>query len=207
MNRKGFTLIELLSVIIILGVIMTIAVPNVLSVLDRNKKDTMIENAKSMATLAEYTIRKNVSIDYPNAGEAIILTLGYLNTNDISESPYGTFYSPSRSFVAVVNETNGELTEYKYYVHLIACVDEQCTEQQNKNKGINLTSVDKLSGIDKNTNETVDKFSFVKENTEVEIDLGNVDSEGNMEYEDDISSVISTKETGVNIVKVYYKNN
>ena len=29
MNKKGFTLIEILAVIIILGVIMTIAVPNV----------------------------------------------------------------------------------------------------------------------------------------------------------------------------------
>ena len=61
MNKKGFTLIELLAVVIILGVIMTIAVPNVLSMLDRNKKDTFIENAKTMVTQAEYTLRSNTT--------------------------------------------------------------------------------------------------------------------------------------------------
>ena len=77
MNKKGFTLIEILAVIIILGVIMTIAIPNVLSMIERNKKDTFIEHAKMMATQAEYTIRKDVNIEYPSENKAIILTLEY----------------------------------------------------------------------------------------------------------------------------------
>lgn len=147
MNKKGFTLIEILAVIIILGVIMTIAVPNVLSMIDRNKKDTFIEHAKMMATQAEYTIRKDVSIEYPSEGKAIILTLEYLNTSDIAESPYGTPYNKERSFVAIVNEKVEGFTEYKYYVHLITCGDDECTAANaKKNIGINLIDIDELTG-------------------------------------------------------------
>lgn len=147
MNRKGFTLIEILAVIIILGVIMTIAVPNVLSMIDRNKKDTVIEHAKMMATQAEYTIRKDTSIEYPSEGKAIILTLEYLNTDDVSESPYGVNYNKSRSFVAIANKKINGLTEYKYYVHLVACSNDNCSEANvKKNRGINLIDIDELTG-------------------------------------------------------------
>jgi len=159
MNRKGFTLIEILAVIIILGVIMMIAVPNVLSMLDRNKKDTMIEHAKMMATQAEYTIRKDVSIEYPTENNAIILTLEYLNTNDIAESPYSMMYDKNRSFVAIVNEKENEITEYKYYVHLVACGDDACSVDSKK-RGINLIEISELSGGE--------RFSKVKEGDDVE---------------------------------------
>lgn len=109
MNRKGFTLIELLAVVVILGVIMTIAVPNVLSTLDRNKKNTFVENAKTMVTQAEYTLRRDDNVEYPSQkGEAVLLTLAYLNTDDVSESPYSMKYSTSKSFVLVVNSSGND---------------------------------------------------------------------------------------------------
>lgn len=40
MNRKGFTLVELLAVIVVLAVLMTIATPNVLKLLNGSKKNT-----------------------------------------------------------------------------------------------------------------------------------------------------------------------
>lgn len=40
MNRKGFTLIELIAVIVILGIILVVAVPNLLSVYDDSKLKT-----------------------------------------------------------------------------------------------------------------------------------------------------------------------
>ena len=48
MNKKGFTLIELLGVIIILSIIMLIAIPNVTSVLEKNKRENYIADAKKM---------------------------------------------------------------------------------------------------------------------------------------------------------------
>lgn len=186
-NKKGFTLIEILAVIIILGVIMTIAVPNVLSMIDRNKKDTFIEHAKMMATQAEYTIRKDVSIEYPSEGKAIILTLEYLNTSDISESPYGTMYDKTRSFVAVVNESVDGLTEYKYYVHLIACGDKECSiNNKNKNRGINLIDVDFLTGGE--------RFSKVVSADDVEIEYVYFDNNGNFITNDNLISILGVTE-------------
>lgn len=194
MNRKGFTLIEVLAVIIILGVIMTIAVPNVLSMVDRNKKDTVIEHAKMMASQAEYTIRKDTSIEYPTDNNAIILTLEYLNTNDISESPYNTMYNKSRSFVAVVNETKDEITEYKYYVHLVACGDDDCSiRNANKNRGINLTDVNELTGGE--------RFNKVVLAGDVKTDYVYFDSEDNFVVNDNLNSILGV----IKIQNVYNK--
>lgn len=201
-NNKGFTLIEVLAVVIILGVIMTIAVPNVLSMLDRNKKDTFIQHAKTMVNQAEYTMRKDTSIDYPERnGDAIILTLEYLNTDDISESPYDTKYSPSKSFVAIVNKTENEgspdaVTEYEYYVHLVACTDINCdnTERDsvNGNRGINLTSSSSLSGGD--------RFSLVQQGSNVDVTLGTLENDSTLSNESKIKEILDA-----NNIKVFNK--
>lgn len=197
-NKKGFTLIELLAVVIILGIVMMIAVPNVLSMLDRNKKDTFIEHAKNMANQAEYTLRKDTNIEYPeNDKDAILLTLEYLNTDDVSESPYDTEYSPSKSFVMIVNNTNKEgITEYKYYVHLVACTDIDCnnTEENsvNRNRGINLINVDELSGGD--------RFSKVVEGSLVEVELGMLENNNTLSNEGEIKAL-----TGAENIKVFNK--
>jgi len=194
MNRKGFTLIEILAVIIILGVVMTIAVPNVLSMIDRNKKDTVIEHAKMMATQAEYTIRKDTSIEYPADNNAIILTLEYLNTNDISESPYNVMYNPTRSFVAIVKETINGIAEYKYYVHLVACGDDTCSmATANRNRGINLIDVDLLTGGE--------RFNKVVEGTEVETEYVYFDSNDALVINDSLTSMLGV----IKIQNVYNK--
>lgn len=45
-NKKGFTLIELLAVIVILSIIMIIAVPKILDVIENSKKSAAISSAK-----------------------------------------------------------------------------------------------------------------------------------------------------------------
>ena len=45
-NKKGFTLIELLAVIIILSIIMIIAVPKILDVIENSKRSAAISSAK-----------------------------------------------------------------------------------------------------------------------------------------------------------------
>ncbi|MBQ7137350.1 MAG: type II secretion system protein [Bacilli bacterium] len=196
MNKKGFTLIELLAVIIILGVVMTIAIPNVLSMLDRNKKETFLEHAKTMANQAEYTLRKDTGIDFPEEREAVLLTLEYLNTDDVSGSPYNTSYSPSKSFVLIVNSTAEGVTEYQYYVHLVACTDLDCDntadDAVNQNRGINLTKVSELSGSN--------KWNLVKEGSEVDVDLGSINEENILLQESQLKSMV-----GVTSIKVFKK--
>ena len=68
MKSRGFTLIELLATLTILGIIMAIAVPNVMSILDKNKRTTYLEDAKKLVTQAEYKFRMSQSIDKPADG-------------------------------------------------------------------------------------------------------------------------------------------
>ena len=53
MNKKGFTLIELLAIIVILAVIMAIAIPQVLNVVNGSKSSAWKDNVKMMAKSIE----------------------------------------------------------------------------------------------------------------------------------------------------------
>lgn len=134
MNKKGFTLIELLGVIIILSIIMLIAIPNISSVLDKNKKDSYLADAKKLITQAEYEIRSS-RVERPASNELVKITLSYLGTNDVSKDPDGNSYSLTDSYVVIVRK-DGYL---EYYVNLVAVTE-------NGNKGIRLTHKDTLQG-------------------------------------------------------------
>ena len=93
-NKKGFTLIELLATIVILGIIMIVAVPNVTGIIYRNRSNTYVEDAKKMVTLADYAIRgSNNKITRPADGHCIAFSLHYLdNLGGLAEARRcGTF--------------------------------------------------------------------------------------------------------------------
>ena len=147
--KKGFTLIELLAVIIILGVIMSIAIPNIIATIDRNKKDAFIDDAKRMISAAEYKIRSDSSIAYPNTGGVTIIKLDKLGTSELDRSPFDSVYSKSRSFVAIVNKVVDGKTERLYFAHLVTCEDNDCNNLSDdaitKVRGIFLANRDQLS--------------------------------------------------------------
>lgn len=132
MNRRGFTLIELLGVIVILSIIMVIAIPNVTSVLEKNKKDSYIADAKKLITQAEYEIR-NGNIEKPNGNNIVKITLGYLGKTDVDKDPDGNPYSEVDSYVVIVRN-DGYL---EYYVNLVATTS-------SGNRGILLAKEDEL---------------------------------------------------------------
>lgn len=101
MNRKGFTIIELLATILILSLIMLVAVPNVMSVIDRNKQDTYVEDAKRMITLAEYEVRSNTNIKLPTDGNCVVIFLRTLDTSEFTEGPEGGEYDLDKSYVVI----------------------------------------------------------------------------------------------------------
>lgn len=168
-RKNGFTLIELLAVIVILGVIMTIAVPNIIATLDRNKKESFIEDAKQMISAAEYKIKSDTSIEYPDLYSVTILKLEDLDSIKLETSSFDTYYSQDKSFVAIVKEPVAGTTdyEYQYLVHLVSCTDKKCAnlevDSAAYNRGINLQ---KLSNLD-----TVDRFDFVVKGSEVKKNL------------------------------------
>lgn len=164
LNNKGFTLVELLGVLMILSIILVIAVPNVVSVLDKNKKETYVSDAKKLVTMAETQIRSDTDIDWPNNGQAVILKLSYLNNGSIDSDPEGVKYDEDRSYVAVclVNDT------YTYYVQLIGTVS------NGSGRGIPLVSTANLNG-DNRTNTVSKKWTDFKfTDTEIKSKLSNL---------------------------------
>lgn len=161
-NRSAFTLVELLAVVVILGVIMMVAIPNTIALIDKNKKTNYIENAKTFVSLVQNKVQIDKKLELPtNSNMALIVTLDYLNTSDIDASPYGEKYDKAASFVAITLEER----RYVYYVHLVSCADKICSKSNlNSWRGIDLVNVEEL-------NED-DKFSLVKSRG-VDVDLIN----------------------------------
>ena len=115
-DKKGFTLVELLATVVILGIIMIVAVPNVMGILTRNRSNTYLEDAKKLSTLAEYQVRSGSNvIQKPATGQCIVMTLSYLDNAEFEDAPNGGEYLKNVSFVVVKKEGN----ELKYYVQLL----------------------------------------------------------------------------------------
>ena len=148
MNNKGFTLIELLAVIIILAVIMTVAIPNVLGTLEKNKKDSFIKDARNAITSCEYTMRSEKKYEYPDDTTAVVFPLTKIKNLRLDVSSYDTYYSLEDSFVVITKDRVGESYEYMYYIHLVSCTDDKCQNIEDnsslKNRGINLVRSDGL---------------------------------------------------------------
>ena len=135
MNKKGFTLVELLGVIVILSIIMLIAIPNVVSTLERSKKDTYIADAKKMVSLIQYEIRKD-KISIPG-NTAVDITLSQLATDEINKDPDGYEYDKNKSFVRM-QIVNGYVV---YQVQLVTS-----PKNDGKYRGIKLTDYENLDG-------------------------------------------------------------
>lgn len=127
MNKKGFTLIELLAVLVILTIIMGIAIPNIVSTLDKSEKDTYIADAKKFLSLAKTELANN--INKPLDGELVRINLECVDNQDLTKDPDGNKYSETNSFVIVVRKDE----QLVYYVNLVG------EGQNNKNRGVRLT--------------------------------------------------------------------
>jgi len=147
MNKKGFTLVELLGIIVILSLIMFIAIPNISSLVQKNKRNTYIVDAKKMVSLVQYDLRKG-SKEKPNNGEEVKITLKALSTSDVEKDSDGNEYDLDRSYVKVTRE-NGYLI---YYVQLVSCENSSCT-------GIIETKSDNL--------DSDNKYDYYKDNQNI----------------------------------------
>ena len=148
-NDKGFTLVELLATLAILAIIMGIAIPNVLSTLEKNRKTTYIEDAKKLVTLAEYEFNKDEDLNVDSG--CVRINLSYLDKTDLEKGPNDGPYDPTNSYVIInYDSTNNK---YTYDVQLVENVG-------SNTKGIGKTSIDNL-----NVEDAITHSEYFKENS------------------------------------------
>lgn len=75
MNKKGFTLIELLIVIAIIGIVAAIAIPNLLTALQKGKQKSTMGDMKSIGTAIESYITDNYFAPEPGSDNAAVTTI------------------------------------------------------------------------------------------------------------------------------------
>ena len=141
-SNKGFTLIELVATITILSIIMMIAVPNVVSILNKNKAQTYVNDARKLVTLAKYLFESDATID----------------RTELNKGPENGRYDLEQSFVVI--KYNG--TTYEYRVQLY---ENYTKNGRNVQKGIKLRSYADLVDL-------TSKNSFVTDKGFIELGSG-----------------------------------
>ena len=117
MNNKGFTLIELLATIALLAILMMMAVPNIIGVVNKNRNKTYVEDAKKLVSLAEYKIRSNSDYKPTSSSGAYCFKMKFLDSSsdNFSSPPGGGCYDNQMSYV-MVTWSNSKLN---YKVQLV----------------------------------------------------------------------------------------
>ena len=123
-DSRGFTLVELLAMLVVLGILMGITIPNITGILNKSKENTVIGDANKMIDTAKIKIstHKTGYDKLPQLGdnECGVLSLDYLNSNeDISNGPNDGNYLSFDSYVVYKVESVGASKKYKYFVRLI----------------------------------------------------------------------------------------
>lgn len=138
-KNRGFTLIELLAAMVILGLLMAIALPTILGLFSKNTNKVYVNDALKLVSQAEYKIRAaSTTVERPDDGDCIIMSLKYLDNGDFDEAPNKGEYDDNKSFVVIKNTGN----DLEYSVMLVENV------KGGGYRGIKLTLASKLNKSD-----------------------------------------------------------
>lgn len=113
MKRKGFTLIELLIVVAIIGIIVAIAIPNLLSAVQRSRQKRTMADMRAIANVWEtyyvdysYYYNAGHCNTYDAAGGTFTSTLAYANL--------AAYLTPT--YIAVLPMNDGWNNAFYFYI-------------------------------------------------------------------------------------------
>lgn len=99
-NNKGFTLVETIAVIIILGVVLSIAVPSITNVVKSTNKNRMISDAETFISEVKEYVESDTIGNTPNDNKYTLEDIK--GKTKLSKSPYGEEYKKN-SYVDITN--------------------------------------------------------------------------------------------------------
>ena len=114
MGEKGFTLVELLAIIVILSIIMVIAVPNVLGIIDNARNNSFLATAKRIVLSVKTKTATNINLIPTTNLTAKVITFDSLELDNVGKDVDGGNYG-ANSYVYIVKDDAGLLY---YYVTL-----------------------------------------------------------------------------------------
>lgn len=140
MPRKnlGFTIMELLAAITILGIMVTITIPVVMTVMNGQKNKQYIEDSIRLVSATQYKIRSDNKVPIPAINSCIVMSLAHLDDDTFEDAPSGGKYDKMRSFVVAKRNYEGYDEEYLYYVRLVE------KTKSDFYKGVNFEEVNNL---------------------------------------------------------------
>lgn len=119
--NKGLTLIELLAVIVVLGIIALIVVPNVLRIVNNSRKDSAVVSAKGYIESVKASIVQQIGSKKFKASSCDVIEQGNLSCNDGNtyevyaenkKPESGTIYFSNKTIVNISNLKFG-----KYFIN------------------------------------------------------------------------------------------
>ncbi len=101
-NNKGFTLIELLAMLVVLGILIGISVPNITGILNQQKETAFIDDASRLVNTAQMMVSTNREIKRPADGKCIVMSMTFLDKSaEIKKSADGGTYLREDSYVMI----------------------------------------------------------------------------------------------------------
>ena len=115
MNKKGFTLVELLAIIVILGILLTLGIPQVLNAINVSKKKSFLEYIDKVAVTAQTVYQEKIESNDDLESKSTIFDI----TKDLGLSNTGSFKGyvlvtyDGDTYVTLYNDTYA-IANYKY---------------------------------------------------------------------------------------------
>ena len=110
-SKEGFTLIELMIVLLVLGILATIAIPRFGDMTGKAKEVKAKSELKQVQTALELYYAEKGNYPNANANDAAFKTIldGYLSSGDLSSYTF-TYTAPAAGVGYSVTAVNGSLT-------------------------------------------------------------------------------------------------